>query len=120
MRARDNRIVDERGRRLGENEVVFREVNERLRELGESFSLVSDVAEFVCECAKRSCTERVQLTLPEYEHVRSDPKWFVVIPGHEELDYERVIEQTDTYLIVEKLPGGPAGIAINEDPRGEG
>jgi hypothetical protein len=121
MRARDNRIVDERGRRLGENEVVFREVNERLRELGESFSLVSDVAEFVCECAKRSCTERVQLTLPEYEHVRSDPKWFVVISGHEELDYERVIEQTDTYSIVEKLPGGPAGVAINEDPRaGEG
>jgi hypothetical protein len=109
--------VDERGRRLGENEVVFREVNERLRELGESFSMVSQVGEFVCECANTSCTERIQLTLPEYEHVRSDPKWFVIYPGHEALDYERVIEQTDSYTIVEKLPGGPAGVAINEDPR---
>jgi hypothetical protein len=111
--------VDERGRRIGENEVVFREVNERLRELGESFSLVSEVAEFVCECANTSCTDRIQLTLPEYEHVRSDPKWFVTVPGHEVLEYERVIEQTDSYSIVEKLPGGPAGIAIREDPRAD-
>jgi hypothetical protein len=111
--------VDERGRRLGENEAVFREVNERLRDLGESFSLVSQVGEFVCECANTSCTERIQLTLSEYEHVRSDPKWFVVVTGHEALDYERVIEQTDSYTIVEKLPGGPAGVAINEDPRAD-
>jgi hypothetical protein len=111
--------VDERGRRIGQNEVVFREVNERLRELGEGFSLVSQVAEFVCECADTSCTERIQLTLPEYEHVRSDPKWFVVVPDHEQLDYERVIEQTDTYSIAEKLPGGPAGLAIKEDPRAD-
>ena len=111
--------MDERGGRIGQNEVVFREVNERLRELGESFSLVSQVAEFVCECANTSCTERVQLTLAEYEHARSDPKWFVVVRGHEQLDYERVIEETDTYSIVEKLPGGPAGIAIKEDPRAD-
>lgn len=111
--------MDERGRRIGQNEVVFREVNERLRELGESFSLVSQVADFVCECANTSCTERIQLTLPEYEHVRSDPKWFVVVPGHEELDYERVIEQTDTYSVAEKLPGGAAGFAIKEDPRAD-
>jgi hypothetical protein len=110
--------VDGRGRRIAENEVVFREVNERLRELGESFSLVSEVAEFVCECANTSCTERIQLTLSEYERVRSDPKWFFLIPGHEELSYERVIEEHETYLIVEKLPGGPAGIAIRDDPRG--
>lgn len=111
--------MDERGRRIGQNEVVFREVNERLRELGESFSLVTQAAEFVCECANTSCTERIQLTLAEYEHIRSDPKWFVAVPGHEVVDYERVIEQTDSYAIVEKLPGGPAGIAIKESPRAD-
>lgn len=111
--------MDGRGKRIGQNEVVFREVNERLRELGESFSLVTELAEFVCECADTSCTERVQMALAEYEHVRSDPKWFLIISGHQELDYERVIEEKAGYAIVEKLPGGPAGIAIRDDPRAE-
>lgn len=110
-------VVDERGLRIGRNEVVFREVNERLRELGEGFSLVSEVAEFVCECGDSTCTERVQLPLSEYERVRSDPKWFVIVPGHEILEYEKIVEANDGYTIVEKLPGGPAGIAIRDDPR---
>lgn len=109
--------MDERGKRVGRNEVIFREVNERLRELGEGLSLVGEVAEFVCECADTSCTDRMELPLSEYERVRSDPKWFVLLPGHEELDFERVIDERDGYLIVEKLPGGPAGIAIRDDPR---
>ncbi|HET9323546.1 MAG TPA: hypothetical protein VFO03_06670 [Gaiellaceae bacterium] len=109
--------MDERHLRIGRNEVVFREVNERLRELGEGFSLVSEAAEFVCECGDTSCVERIELTLSEYERVRSDPKRFFLLPGHEEPSVERVIEQHDDYWIVEKLPGGPAGIAIKEDPR---
>lgn len=109
--------MDERGKRIGQNEIVFREVNERLRELGESFSLVSEVAEFVCECGDTSCTQRIQMPLSGYEHVRSDPRWFMIVPGHEEPDYERVISEMEGYVIVEKLPGGPAGIAIKDDPR---
>jgi hypothetical protein len=109
--------MDERGKRIGQNEVVFREVNERLRELGEGFSLVSEVAEFVCECGDSGCAERIQLPLSEYERVRSDAKWFVVVPGHELPEYEKVVEKNDGYTIVEKLPGGPAGIAIRDDPR---
>ena len=109
--------MDERGKRIGENEVVFREVNERLRELGEGFSLVSEVAEFVCECADTGCAERLRMSLADYEHVRSDPKWFLILRGHEQPDYERVIEEKEDYAVVEKLPGGPAGVAIRDDPR---
>ncbi len=109
--------MEDMGKRVGQNEVIFREVNERLRELGESFSLVTEVSDFVCECADTSCTDRIQLSLRDYEEVRSDPKWFVIVPGHELLEFERVMDQHDSYLIVEKLPGGPAGIAIREDPR---
>jgi hypothetical protein len=110
--------VDDRGRRIGQNEVVFREVNERLRELGESFSLVGELAEFVCECGDSACTDRVRMPLSDHERIRSNPKWFLVVMGHEELDYEVVVEEKDGYAIVEKLPGGPAEIAINDDPRG--
>jgi hypothetical protein len=111
--------VDDRGRRIAQNEVVFREVNERLRELGKSFSVVGEPAEFVCECGDSGCTDRVQMPLSDYERVRSNPKWFLVVKGHEELDYEVVVKEEDGYVIVEKLPGGPAEIAISDDPRGE-
>lgn len=97
--------------------MVFREVNERLRELGEGFSLVSDRAEFVCECGNSSCVQRIAMPLAEYERVRGDPKWFFVVKGHETPDYEHVVAENETYAVVEKLPGGPAGLAIKDDPR---
>lgn len=111
------RHVDERAKRLGRNEIVLRDVNERLRELGEGFSLVAEEADFVCECANPSCTERIHMPLTKYEEIRSDPTRFFVVKGHEEPDVEKIVEETEDYVVVEKLPGGPAGIAIKEDPR---
>ena len=109
--------VDERGRRVGENEALFRDINERLRDLGEGFSLVAEEAEFVCECADTTCAERIRMSLPKYEEVRTDPKRFFVIKGHEIPEYEKVVQDLGEYVVVEKLPGGPAGLAIREDPR---
>ena len=109
--------MDERGKRVGKNEVLFREVNERLRDLGESFSLVTEEAEFVCECADPTCLERVHMSLSSYEQIRSDPTRFFVVKGHELLEYEKVVAEDSEYFVVEKLPGGPAGIAIRDDPR---
>lgn len=109
--------MDERALRRGKNEVMFRNVNERLREVGEGFSLITDVAEFVCECGNSSCTERVQLSLAAYEEIRAEPTRFFVIKGHEQPEYEKVVSEEQGYLIVEKLPGGPAGVAIRDDPR---
>jgi hypothetical protein len=109
--------MDENAKQVGENEAVFREVNERLRELGEGFSLVSETAEFVCECGQADCAERVRMSLAAYEEIRSDPKRFFVIKGHELTEYEYIVEEREEYLVVEKRPGGPAGMAIREDPR---
>lgn len=109
--------MDERGRRIGRNEAMFREVNERLREIGEGFSIVAEEAEFVCECGNGSCIEHIRMPLPQYGQIRTDPKRFFVVKGHEERDYEKVVSETEDYLVVEKLPGGPAGLAISEDPR---
>ena len=75
--------MDDRGLRVGQNEVLFREVNERLRELGEGFSLVAEESQFVCECGSSACTEQIRMTLAEYETVRSDSKHFFVRRGHE-------------------------------------
>jgi hypothetical protein len=109
--------VEDRGKRTGKNEVLFREVNERLRELGEGFSLVSEMGDFVCECANSSCTEHVRMPLQTYEEIRAEPTHFFVLKGHEETEYERIVDEHEDYLVVEKLPGGPAGIAIRDNPR---
>lgn len=109
--------MDDREKRIVQNEVVFREVNERLRELEEGLSVVTDVTDFVCECSDASCTDGIQLSISEYESVRSDPKWFAVAPGHEVLELERIVAEHDAFTVVEKLPGGPAGVAIRDDPR---
>jgi len=109
--------MDERGKRVGLNEIVFREVNERLRELGEGFAVTTEEADFVCECGNGSCVEHIRMPVRSYEEIRADPKRFFVIKGHELPEYEKVVADTENYLVVEKLPGGPAGLAISEDPR---
>ena len=109
--------MNERAKRIGRNEVLFRDVNERLRDLGEGFSLVSERAEFVCECGNTACEDRIHMPLATYEEIRSDPKKFFVLKGHEEPEYEQIVSENDQYYVVQKLPGGPAGIAIRDDPR---
>lgn len=109
--------VDERAKRRAANEIAFRNANERIRELAEGFRDVSDTAQFVCECWRPDCVEQISLTLADYEAVRREPTWFFVIKGHENLDVERVVSEAERYLVVEKLPGGPAGMAIRDDPR---
>jgi len=109
--------VDERGRRIGENEGLFREVNERIKGVSEGFSLVLENAEFVCECGQVDCSERITMTLEDYERVRKEPTWFAIVPGHEIPDVETVVERNPAYHVVRKDEGEPARLARETDPR---
>jgi hypothetical protein len=109
---------DDRADRAAQNEAVFRRVNERLEEVNEAFQLVTDKAEFVCECASIKCAERVEITLSEYEALRRVPTHFLVKPDHVLPEEERVVERQAHYLVVEKL--GRAGERARQlDPRGD-
>jgi hypothetical protein len=110
--------VDERAERIGRNEAVFREVNERLKELGEGFSMVSELADFVCECGSASCAAPIRMTLAEYERVRAEPELFFILPGHENENVETVVEHNEDYDIVRKREGEPAELARETNPRG--
>lgn len=88
--------------RVEKNERLFREVNERIREVGERFSDGSTRFDFFCECADFECTERLTLTLGDYEAVRAHPARFVVLPGHELPDVEVVVAKHTTFVVVEK------------------
>jgi hypothetical protein len=56
----------------------------------------------------------IQVSL--YEAVRDQPRWFVVVPGHEREGVERVVQEHHGCLVIEKL--GEAGeVAEDTDPR---
>jgi hypothetical protein len=109
--------MEDRERRMGENEAIFREVNERVRETKETFDPQAGEAEFVCECASASCTAHVRLRLEEYERVRAHPATFLVLPGHDEPIVESVVERYDGYWVVRKHEGEAEALAKRTDPR---
>jgi hypothetical protein len=109
--------VEEREERVGRNEALFRQVNERLKEIGDSFSLVTESADFVCECGTASCAEPIRLTLDAYERIRSDPELFFIVPGHELNGVESVVESNEAYDVVRKHVGAPAQLARETNPR---
>jgi hypothetical protein len=99
--------------RAAQNEVFFREANEKLGE--KRVELGADGrTPFLCECSDPRCTELIHLTLEEYEYVRTHPTWFVATAGH---DAEiGTAEDHGDYAILEK--SGVAGrIAEEQDPR---
>ncbi len=109
--------MDPRAERIGKNEALFREVNERVADVNREFG-VSGEGEFVCECGYRDCTERVTLPLDEYRRIRGDGAMFFLRPGHEILDVEDVVEQHEGYVVVKKHAGPPAALAAELDPTG--
>ena len=90
--------------RLRQNEVLFRELNERLRALRHAHEPDpwSGRADYLCECADAGCLELIELALDEYDGARSNGGVFLVYPGHEGPDSGSVIERNDRFLLVER------------------
>jgi transcription initiation factor TFIID subunit TAF12 len=96
-------------------EALFRDVNERIAESAERFD--APAAEFVCECADPNCTHRIETTLEHYDEVRSEATHFLLVPGHEDLDIERVVERHGRVAVVEKFEAVVARTVRQLDPR---
>lgn len=101
--------------RIARNEALFREVNERVREVRPADD--EDTLGFLCECGEEACTEAVYLSVGTYEEVRSDPTMFVVAPGHEIKDVEEPVRRAKGYVIVHKH-AEEAATALDTHPRG--
>ena len=102
--------------RAARNEALFREVNEQVRSLSRPQPpLRGEGLSVVCECSDDRCAERIGVQLSLYEEVRSNPRRFLVVEGHDNA-FESVVERFDGYAVVEKE--GQAGvIAERTDPR---
>ena len=101
--------------RKANQQVLFREVNERIAELPGEWS-ETGVGLFVCECSDPACTGALEISPAEYEQVRADGARFLVLAGHQLPEVERVVGGNDRYLVVEKF-GEAAAIARASDPR---
>ncbi len=99
---------EQRAAKGARNQALWRHVNERIE------AVMSDAEhpEFICECASLDCTETLELTIAEYESVRESPRRFPIVPGHHRPEFERVVEENDRYMIVEKF--GKAGELAEE------
>jgi hypothetical protein len=95
---------------IAENEVVLREVNERIAEKTsdlEARGLAGrdDTSEYLCSCGRPDCDESIELTLEEFETAHAREDQFVVVPGHHVPTIEDVIARHDSYAVVRKKPG---------------
>ena len=109
--------MDERERRIGLNEALFRQVNDRIEGLNRAFGAITETMQVICECGDAGCVEQITMGVHEYEQLRRDPRRLAVVPGHGDGRVERVVERRETYEVVEKHEGGPARLAERTDPR---
>jgi hypothetical protein len=110
-------VSDERARRVGLNEAIFRQVNEQIRDLNRELVAGDGTMTVICECGHADCTERLELSVSAYEHVRSDSRMYVIARGHEIPSVECVVEQADGFDVVQKDEGEPAELSRKLDPR---
>lgn len=110
--------MDERARRIGRNESLFRQINEEVEGINRGLAEITDnTIHIVCECGDLVCQQRLVVPLPDYERVRAEPTLFFVVPGHQIPDVEHVVEEADGYSVVRKDPGEAANLAKATDPR---
>jgi hypothetical protein len=110
-------VTDERERRVGRNEALFREVNERIEQVSQALQVEPETLRILCECGDNFCLEQIEVSLPEYERVRANATLFFVHPGHEKTDVEEMVEERDAYNVVRKKEGPAAAQARDHDPR---
>lgn len=110
-------MSDDRARRVGLNEAIFRQVNEQIRDINRDLAEDESTMTVICECGNADCAERLEIGVAAYEQVRSDARLYVIAHGHEIPAVEQVIEEADGYDVVQKDEGVPAELSRKLDPR---
>jgi len=107
--------MDERSqRRLKANEMVFRKANSDVADFIEDQTGRRDkVIEFYCECSRARCRQRIQLSLEEYRQAHENDRSFIILPGHQEPEVEKVIHRSGSFFVVEKQGPMPSSQAVD-------
>jgi hypothetical protein len=98
MMASDRRPDAERVREVQE---TFARANEQIRASAEKYDF-QDHVPFLCECSDVTCTGSVRLSLTNYREARAWSDAFLLLPGHDDPDVERIAARGDGYLLIRK------------------
>ncbi len=103
-------------RRLADNEVVFRQYNERVtngleeikniaKEDGQEGLISQNDAPllFYCECSDENCRKRVKIKPSRYHEIHKRRDHFVIVCGHEIKKIEHVIGKETDFCVIEKF-----------------
>lgn len=102
-------------RRQVENEVVFKHANEKVNKQVDAIQksaksegypeLAYDndlPLHFYCECADEECQDRISMKQTLYKKMHKNSNQFIVLPGHNVPEIEKIIKTTKQYTLVEK------------------
>jgi hypothetical protein len=108
-------VIDWREQEVG-YETRSRELNEWIDESNEGIDTAA-MKPYVCECSDDACGSMIHLTHGEYEEVRAYGTHFAIALDHESPDLDLLVSERKGFTIVAKLPGLPARLANESDPR---
>jgi CheY-like chemotaxis protein len=77
-----------------------RALNDDIAALGRSDH--DDALRILCECSRSDCTTTLQITADEYRAVRADDTRFLMAPGHESTEEQRVVLRYGAVAVVEQ------------------
>ena len=104
-------------RRMAENEVVFRMLNEQI---GKDFARIKKVSEaaglkegeypeqdntplhFYCECFDEKCEERIIMKPEKYAEIHEERDRFIIIADHNAPEIEKIVHRDSSYWVVDK------------------
>jgi hypothetical protein len=114
-------VDDATAEKIARNNAAFRSANEEIANAADEHGLADGrIVPFLCECSDGRCSEVIHLTLAEYRHVRSNPRWFAHARGHEAAVAGAVelLEEHQGYLVVEKVGhAGAVASRLAPDPQ---
>lgn len=106
-------------RHLAQNEVMFRQYNERtakrLEKLvktatddGNSLGKHADLPlHFYCECSDEKCDKRIVIKPSDYKKMHKNSSQFIILPGHRVASVERIVREEEDFIVVEKYMTPP-------------
>jgi hypothetical protein len=102
--------------RLAKREAFVGATNEEIAP-DDQFAGDSSVLVIACECGRSGCAEVISLPRSVYEQARSEPRRFLLVPGHERPEIERALSRYDRFVVVAKEKQAATAIAEESDPR---
>jgi hypothetical protein len=82
-------------------QVLRRKVNTRLPSIAPASGTTTTI-EVLCECGRRLCADRLQITVDAYEAVLESSGHYVVATHHENGPTQRLVSRHDGFVVVER------------------